>query len=424
MHVLSRRFWVPIAALLVGLSLIPAANASIAQPRLVSEAPSLATPHAVDDSAVPNAAVMAYAQVGNTMYAGGKFHLVQNPGRTASYLRQNLFAFSVSTGTPTGWTPRVNGTVLRLLAAGGYLYVGGSFTSADGVAGHLVRYSLSTWRVDLAWRPAGIDGTVTHLELVAGRLFVSGSFTRRLLALSTYTGANLGYLSVPITGSVAANAGYTSVRSFAVNPNGTRLVAVGNFTTVGGYARSRAFMLNLGTTATVSSWYYPPLTKMCGRTTMPSYLRDVDFSPGGSYFVLVSSGFYSLPGDLFSTLCDAAARFETTVLSPIRPTWINYTGGDTLLSVAAVGAAVYVGGHQRWLDNPYGKNDCGTGCVPRPGVGALDPTTGRTLPWNPTKTRGLGTSVIYPTPAGVWWGSDGRLFHHEVRDAIAFTQMP
>ena len=51
------------------------------------------------------------------------------------------------------------------------------------------------------------------------------------------------------------------------------------------------------------------------------------------------------------------------ISSPVRPTWINYTGGDTLHSVSATGAAVYVQGHQRWLNNKFGVNDAGPGAV-------------------------------------------------------------
>ena len=86
--------------------------------------------------------------------------------------------------------------------------------------------------------------------------------------------------------------------------------------------------------------------------------RGVDFSPDGSYFVVVTSGG---PNGTVG-LCDAAARFETAnVSATAAPTWINWTGGDSLYSVAATGAAVYVGGHQRWLDNPFGQNSAGPG---------------------------------------------------------------
>ena len=95
----------------------------------------------------------------------------------------------------------------------------------------------------------------------------------------------------------------------------------------------------------------------------------MDFSPDGSYFVIVANGGSGMDG-----ICDAAARFETAdVSSTVEPTWINWTGGDTLWSVAITDAAVYVGGHNRWLDNPDYDDEPGPNAVERPGIGAIDP---------------------------------------------------
>ena len=71
-------------------------------------------------------------------------------------------------------------------------------------------------------------------------------------------------------------------------------------------------------------------------------MRDVDFSPDGSYFVVAATG-AGFPG----TLCDSAARLDTAVTGQtVEPVWVAYTGQDTLLSVAVTDTAVYVGGHQ------------------------------------------------------------------------------
>lgn len=413
-------------ATLFGTTLAAPASASIAQPAVTSIIPSTKTPHAIDDGTVANAAVNTFTQVGSTMYAGGTFHTVQNAARSASYTRSNLFSFDVATGTPTSWTPSVNGEVFRTLSVNGFLYVGGYFSTANGINNHLVRYNLSTGQIDPSFSPAATtSGAVTDLEYVNGRLLVSGKFAKRLVALSTSTGLDTGYINLGISGTVSAQAGPTNVYRFAVNPASTRLVGIGNFTTVGGQPRTRAFMLDLGaTSATVDAWYYQPFTHMCAAASLPAYLRDVDFSPDGSYFVIAATGYVSISGDLFSTICDAVARFETNITNPSKPTWINYTGGDTLHSVAATGAAVYVGGHQRWLNNPYGRNSAGAGAVPRAGVGAIDSNTGLALSWNPGKSRGVGLKFIYPTSTGVWFGSDGRLFHGAVHDSIAFTPLP
>lgn len=408
------------------LSAPSSADASMAQPRIASETPG-ATPHAINDSVVANAAVHTFSQVGSVMYAGGKFHTVQDPAMTTSYTRDNLFSFDVTTGQPTAWSPAINGQVFRTLYVAPYLYVGGYFTSANGVSGHLVRYNVSgsTPTIDSSWRAPSITGNVTDLEYVNGRLIVAGTFSKQLVALDPSTGKDTGYIDLGIAGRVADKAGPTSVYRFAVNPAGTKLVAVGNFTAVGGQTHYRAFMADLGSaSATLSSWNYAPLQNMCRAQSLPAYLRDVDFSSDGTYFVIVSTGW--VPADkarIGTDLCDAAARFEANTMNPKQPTWINYTGGDTLHSVAAVDSVVYVGGHQRWLDNPQGVDYAGTGAVSRPGVGALDPSTGKALAWNPTKTRGVGVKFIYPTASGVWFGSDGRKFNRKVHDSIAYTPL-
>ena len=407
----------------------PPSQASPAHREVVSATPSSSTPHAVDDAVVPNAAVNAFAQAGSTMYAGGKFHTVLNAPRSVEYVRDNLFSFDAGTGAVSKWRPDVDGEVRQVLHVAPYLYVGGAFRNADGVASRLVRYRVDTRepQIDPTWKPSGTAGVVTDLDYVDGRLIVAGSFKKRLIALDPETGRDTRYIALDIAGTVKADgAGPTAVHRFAVSPDGTKLVAIGNFATVTGQARQRAFMAHLGSaSASLAPWYYEHLANACRAKAQAAQLRDVDFDPTGSYFVIVATGYIpATNAGIGRDLCDAAARFETSVADPYRPTWFNYTGGDTLHSVAVTGAAVYVGGHQRWADNPFGKNTAGPGAVPRMGVAALDPASGDALDWNPGKTRGVGTKVIYATPAGVWFGSDGRRFAGKIHDSIAFTPLP
>jgi hypothetical protein len=150
----------------------------------------------------------------------------------------------------------------------------------------------------------------------------------------------------------------------------------------------------------------------------------VDFGPDGSYFVLASSGgSFNLASQVGTFLCDAASRFETENSSPSKPTWINYTGGDTLHSIAATGSAVYVQGHQRWMENPQGQNSAGPGAVERSGIAAISPVTGHVLSWNPGKDREVGGKRFLVTPAGLWVGSDGRRFAGETHWGIAFLPL-
>jgi hypothetical protein len=310
--------------------------------------------------------------------------------------------------------------VWAIVPSGTSLYVGGNFSSVNGVARRaLVKIDATTGAVDQTFN-AKLTGNVSEAAIVNGRLIVSGVFGKKIAALNLSTGADTGYINVPVTGSVASNAGPVQVYRFAVNPAGTRLVGVGNFTTVGGASHARVFMLDLGSTsATVSSWRYGPSGQMCAASSLPDYMRDVDFSPDGSYFVTVSTGFVPQTGQIGIALCDAAARFETANLAPTRPTWINYTGGDTLHSVAVTDRAVYVQGHQRWLDNPQGRDSAGPGAVSRPGIGAIDPVGGKALAWNPTKDRGVGGKDLLVTARGLWVGSDTTHIGHEFHARIA-----
>ncbi len=400
------------------------ATASLAQPGVVSADPANYTPN-VTDYNVSKSAVYALAQVGGTLYAGGKFQRVTNAAGTTSYDRSNIMSFSATNGAMTSFAPSVNGNVWAIEASGSSLYIGGEFTSVNGVARRgIVKVDAATGAVDPAFNAVLSSGRVTQIRLVNGRLLVGGTFPKKLLALDPATGADTGYINLSICGSVASNAGVTEVYRFAVNPAGTRLVAVGNFTSVAGQARSRAFMADLGTTsASVNPWYYEPLTNMCAADSIPDYLRDVDFSPDGSYFVMVSTGYVPVSGGLDRDLCDATARFETSISAPSRPTWINYTGGDTLHSTAVTGSVVYIQGHQRWVDNRDGRDFAADGAQYRPGIAALDPNTGKALAWNPTKTRGVGGKDLLATSAGLWVASDGERFKSEYRDNIAFCPL-
>ena len=406
-------------AVMLAATAMGTADASPAIGRVVSTNPVNYTPN------ITNGAAYKSAEANGMLYVGGSFTSVTAAAGTTptgTFTRNHILAFNAATGSiSTSFAPNVNGDVWAIVPSGTSLYIGGSFSSVNGVARRgLAKIDATTGAVDTSFNAALTSGNVTEAALVSGRLIISGTFPKKILAVNPATGANTGYINVAVTGSVASNAGPVEVYRFAVNPAGTKLVGVGNFTTVGGATHYRAFMLDLGSTAaSVSAWRYTPLQQMCAASSLPDYMRDVDFSPDGSYFVFVSTGFVPLSGQVGIALCDAASRFETANLSPTRPTWINYTGGDTLHSVAVTDLAVYVQGHQRWLNNPQGRDNAGPGAVSRPGIGAIDPTTGLALSWNPTKDRGVGGKDLLVTARGLWVASDTAHIGHETRMRIA-----
>lgn len=396
----------------------PSVASNVAHSKVVSADPANWTPN------IREGAVYKLHQVGNFMIAGGNFKNVAK-GKTI-YSRSNLVAFDARNGKLSTFAPNFNAPVWAIQSQGNSLYVGGDFTQVNGVAiKGLAKFNLSTGQLDTTFKSPLKWGKVSEMQIVNNRLIVAGTFPEKMLAADLTTGANTGYINLPITGNLGPTAGAIRVYRFSANAAGTKLVAVGNFTSVGGQTRHRAFMLDLGATkATLSPWYYKPLEDKCASAKAINYLKDVDFSPDGSYFVIVSTGFVPLAGRLGLSLCDAAARFNTNVTNPTKPVWINYTGGDTLHSVAISGSAVYVQGHQRWLDNPEGRDKPGPGAKSRPGVGAIHPTTGKALDWNPGKYRGVGGMDTLVTPEGLWIGSDTANVAGEWRMRVAFFPLP
>jgi hypothetical protein len=263
-----------------------------------------------------------------------------------------------------------------------------------------------------------MNGVVQALQRRGNRLFVGGAFNKvggvnhgGIATLNATTGALDPFMNSNAsvnhnwtTGSRGAK-GPIMIRALDITPDGSRLIALGNFKKIDGLDRDQAVMFDLtGTTAVVkSNWRTRSFEAACVSGAFDSWVRDVQFSPDGSYFAVVTTG-----GPGGTNLCDSASRFETAAVGDaITPTWVNYTGGDSMYAVSVTGTAIYVGGHMRWLNNPSGHDNAGAGAVARPGIGALDPLTGVPLKWNPGRNpRGVGVQALYSTSTGLWMGSD------------------
>ena len=179
------------------------------------------------------------------------------PGRTSSPSTARRGSSHRSTCRSTGWSARIEAT-----ADGTALFIAGAFSKVNGITRRgILKYDLVNNRIDPTFAPTGMR-TVSDIKLANGAVIAAGNFTKKVMALNPTTGADTGAINITVAGMV--NPGdETRVRHIAVSPDGTRLVATGNFATVNGQSRRRAFMLNLGATATLSTWYAPRFDVNC-----------------------------------------------------------------------------------------------------------------------------------------------------------------
>jgi hypothetical protein len=394
---------------------VPAGAVDQTQPVIVSDDPANFTPQ------VMNGRLLSVTQVGNTMIAGGTFTTVRAAGGT-DQSRPYLFAFNKDTGAlSTTFLPALNGEVDVVVAHpdGKSVIVGGAFTTVNGAAiKKIAKIDVATGVADAKWK-ARANSQVRDLVVRGNRLYAGGSFTtvsglpRNLFAAyDVTTGVVDPDVNIPFT---VPRRGTAHIAKLDVTPDGSTLVAIGNFLQAGGLPRAQIAMLDVGSKpAVVKDWQTDRFTAACS-SSFDTYLRDVTISPDGSYFMVVTTG-----AGYTGTLCDAASRWELGRTGPgQQPTWVDYTGGDTLYSVAITGPVIYVGGHQRWFNNTLARDSAGPGAVSREGIAALDPVNGLPFSWNPAKERGVGAFTLFPTADGLWVGSDTEWIGGEYHPRLA-----
>jgi hypothetical protein len=374
--------------------------------------------------------VDAIAQVGNRMVVGGTFTTV------GAKAHKYLATFVAPNGAVDAFAPQLNGEVDAITpnAAGNGYYAAGTFNSVGGFGTRVALFTTTGLLVTSFKVPA--NGAVRTMALVGTHLLLGGEFTtvggaarNGLASVNATTGAVDSYLTVPLTGhhnfGKILNAAEGGVGAFdiAVSPDKTRAIVDGNFISAGGLARDQIASLKLSSTSATldPTWATLAYTRPCQSNAYDSYVKHISWAPDGSYFVVAATGGYKA-GSLED--CDSATRFNASSTGTnVQPAWIDWTGTDSLYSVAVTPAAVYVGGHNRWLNNPYGQDSPHAGAVPRPGLGALEPANGVPMAWNPGRNpRGHGAEVVYATAAGIWVGSDTNYignFQYQ-RDELAF----
>jgi hypothetical protein len=393
-------------------------------------APAQWPPHLLAKTSKTNQ-IRQIVQCGSRMYAVGTFQLIlgRNPrtGKFIIYHRSNAFSFEATRPyAVTSWNPNVSGQVNSIAVGSNCTtaYLGGTFTQVHGKSRRNVAAVDTAGGAVRSGFQGDASGAVETLLLHGGRLLTGGYFTkingasaRYFAGLSPTSGKPDAYLRLDISGNysypgVVSNA--TRVYNQQISPDGGRLLVEGDFTSVAGQPRQQIFMISLDKDrARLTGWTSPEFDAHCW-TTVPFYIRAAAWGPTGTAIYLADTG-YQPDGNTQqarSGLCDSVSRFPVTQTS-VSHFWVNYTGCDSLYSVAAGYGTLYVGGHERWADNSDGCDNQGAGGVSAQGMGGFVENTGALLTENDGKglyvrSRGLGADDLLLTSAGLWIASDNQ----------------
>lgn len=379
----------------------------------------------VDTPVVLDGHVNASVQFGDLVVVGGEFSQVRIADGTVLD-RDHLIAYDLDTGAlDLSFDPVIDDEVLDLEVAddGSGLFIGGTFNTVDGETRRKLAKLDSSGELILGFS-ADADAKVQALDDDGVRLYFGGSFQTvageprgRLAAVDITTGALSGFRN-DVTGPIGLG-GSGSVRSVDVHPDGNLLLVAHSSLQVDAQDRVGLAQIDL-TSDLVTSWrtdWYAEAYERCadgGALT----IRDAEYSPDGSYFVVVEKGHFE---------CDKAIAFPTADGPGLEQNlWVTMMF-DSTFSVGVTDSAVYVGGHFcqvramgpidsseartfPWQNKPI---ECQSGGLPDDGelkgrnqIAALHPVTGEALPWNPGTNAFTGVFDIEPIERGLLIGQD------------------
>lgn len=233
-------------------------------PVLADTKPASGTPATVSADPLPTVQVdgMVWDQVvvGNKVYAAGYFSTARPAGvpkgGAGTVTRQNILAYDLTTGElDTAFVHSLTGApnnhAAQSIAAspdGTKLYVGGSFTSADGQArNHFAAFDLTTNKLLPGF--SGPNGTVWAVTATNSRVYIGGQFSQAAgqarSSVAAYTSD--GNLDSAWKADVTGRAGSYVRALVAVEPYGNLLIG-GTFSKINGstYYSTGAVKLTTG----------------------------------------------------------------------------------------------------------------------------------------------------------------------------------
>jgi hypothetical protein len=299
--------------------------------------PPAGTPATVSADVLPtwqiNGVVWSQVTVGTTVYVTGGFSKARPPGTAAGSASEvaaaNIFAFDITTGNRVSTfshSLNAQGLVIAASPDGSRIYVGGDFTTVDGVSrNHIAAFDTAAGALSATFRPS-ISGQVRGIAAANSTVYAGGNFfsvngvgRTRLAAVAASTGALLSW---------APRADHV-VRTMVLSPDRTRVIAGGHFATLNGLAAYGMGSLDAATGATLP-WAANQTIRDAGNNGAITSLRADGSTIYGSGYAY-----------------GAGSNFEGTFAadpSTGRIVWLNDCHGDTY-DVFPIGQALYSVGH-------------------------------------------------------------------------------
>ncbi len=284
--------------------------------------------------------------IGDIVYAGGEFTNARPAGSAAgvnTVARSNLLAFNIRTGLLIdSFAPTFNAKVKTLAASpdGSRLYVGGSFTTVNGVTrNRIAAFDTATGQLVTSFAPS-FNSSVNSIQVTASAVYVGGLFYK----VGTVARAGLAAVR-PSDGALLSWAPVADgmVQALALTPDNSRLVVGGSFATVNG---AQVNGLTSISTADGSVYDFPinQVVENYGDTASILFLNiDSDGTVyGGGYA-------YGGPTHFFEGLFSANAY--TGAIN-----WLADCHGDTY-GTARLGQTVYAVSHHHYCGNIGGFPD-------------------------------------------------------------------
>ncbi|PZS25537.1 MAG: radical SAM protein [Pseudonocardiales bacterium] len=291
-----------------------------------------------------NGVVWSQTVVGNTVYVAGSFTQARPAGvavgGAGTVTRNNLMAYDITTGALiTSFAPSLNAQAKVVTASpdGSRIYVGGSFTTADGQARQgIAAYSTSTGQLVASFSP-GLDSSVYAIAATNTTVYVGGGFSAannnarsRLAAFSAANGSLLGW---------APTAGNNDVEALVLTPDGSKVIVGGSFTTLNGSSAGYGLGALDASSGALLPWAATAVVHNAGTAAAILSLATDGTAIYGTGYQFGAGG--TLEGTF-------SANPSTGAIN-----WIEDCHGDTYSSFP-VNGAVYTVGHAHYCGNVGG----------------------------------------------------------------------